>query len=71
MYPLPRGGRDDVTREETGSDRISSRVAKVMLGQSMDPAVISAIINGVRLTRRRSPLLMFDKLAGHAAFANN
>lgn len=46
-------------------------VAKVMLGQSMVPAVISAIINGVRLTPRRSPSLMFDKLAGHAAFANN
>jgi len=38
-----------------------------MLGQSMDPAVISAIINGVRLTHRRSPSLMSDKLAGHVA----
>lgn len=63
--------RDDVTPEgKTGQPHLA-RVAKDMLGQSMDPAVISAIINGVRLTRRRLPSLMPDKLASHAAFANN
>lgn len=63
--------RDDVTPGGKPGQPHLARVAKVMLGQSMDPAVISTIINGVRLTRRRSPSLMPDKLAGHAAFANS
>lgn len=60
-------GRRDVLpihREGSGESHLA-RVAKALLGQSMDPAVISAIINvKLHLTRRRSSSLMSDKLAG-------